>query len=60
MEQKTEASVGIMDSQSVCWRNNRFFNGVDDNKKYKGIKRHVAKVFLPQAGGKLYYQFIEK
>lgn len=36
-----EASVGIMDSQSVKWGNNATLNGVDGNKKVKGIKRHV-------------------
>jgi len=34
-------SLGIMDSQSVRWGNNRSLNGIDDNKKVKGIKRHV-------------------
>lgn len=33
--QNPEASVGIMDSQS------RSLNGIDGNKKVKGIKRHV-------------------
>jgi putative transposase len=41
MGQKAEASLGIMDSQSVRWGNNRSLNGVDGNKKIKGIKRHV-------------------
>ena len=40
--QKTEASVGIMDSQSVRWGDNRSLNGIDGNKKVKGIKRHVV------------------
>ena len=39
--QNMEPSVGIMDSQSVKWGNNAFLNGVDGNKKVKGIKRHV-------------------
>ncbi|WP_321438724.1 transposase [uncultured Bacteroides sp.] len=42
MGQKAEASLGIMDSQSVRWGNNRSLNGVDGNKKVKGIKRHVV------------------
>lgn len=40
--QKAEASLGIMDSQSVRWGNNRSLNGFDGNKKVKGIKRHVV------------------
>ena len=39
--QNAEASVGIMDSQSVHWDDNRSLNGIDGNKKVKGIKRHV-------------------
>jgi len=35
-------SLGIMDSQSVRWGNNRSLNGFDGNKKVKGIKRHVV------------------
>ncbi len=35
-------SVGIIDSQSVKWGNNRSLNGIDGNKKVKGIKRHVV------------------
>ena len=31
--QKAEASVGIMDSQSVRWGDNRSLNGIDGNKK---------------------------
>lgn len=42
MEQKPQASLGIMDSQSVRWGNNRSLNGYDGNKKVKGIKRHVV------------------
>ena len=40
--QKAEASLGIMDSQSVRWGNNRSLNGYDGAKKVKGIKRHVV------------------
>jgi len=39
--QNREASIGIIDSQSVRWGNNRSMNGYDGNKKVKGIKRHV-------------------
>ncbi|KAA6338051.1 hypothetical protein EZS27_013911 [termite gut metagenome] len=39
--QNKEASVGIMDSQSVRWGNNQSL-GVDGNKKIKGIKRHIV------------------
>ena len=39
--QNMEPSVGIMDSQSVKWGNNASMNGVDGNKKVKGVKRHV-------------------
>jgi transposase len=39
--QKGKPSLGIMDSQTVRWGNNRAFNGIDGNKKVKGIKRHV-------------------
>ncbi len=39
--QNMEPSVGIMDSQSVKWGNNAALNGIDGNKKVKGIKRHV-------------------
>ncbi|KAA6334778.1 hypothetical protein EZS27_016933, partial [termite gut metagenome] len=35
-------NVGIMDSQSVRWGNNQSLNGVDGNKKVKGIKRHIV------------------
>jgi len=41
MGQKEEASLGIMDSQSVRWGNNRSLNGIDGNKMVKGIKRHT-------------------
>ncbi|MFX2597879.1 IS5 family transposase, partial [Enterobacter roggenkampii] len=40
--QNREPSLGIMDSQSVRWGNNRALNGFDGNKKVKGIKRHVV------------------
>jgi len=39
--QNGEPGLGIMDSQSVRWGNNRSLNGFDGNKKVKGIKRHV-------------------
>lgn len=39
--QKLDPSLGIIDSQSVRWGNNRSLNGFDGNKKVKGIKRHV-------------------
>ncbi len=42
MGQNRQASLGIMDSQSVRWGNNRALSGYDGNKKVKGIKRHVA------------------
>lgn len=41
MGQNPEASLGIMDSQSVRWGNNRSLNGIDGNKKVKGIRRHT-------------------
>ena len=34
--------MGIMDSQSVCWGDNRPLNGIDGNKRVKRIKRHVV------------------
>jgi putative transposase len=40
-KQNKEPSLGIMDSQSVKWGNNRSANDIDGNKKVKGIKRHV-------------------
>lgn len=30
-----------MDNQSIKWGNNKALNGIDGNKKVKGIKRHV-------------------
>ena len=41
MGQREEASLGVMDSQSVRWGNNKSLNGIDGSKKIKGIKRHV-------------------
>ncbi len=41
LKQNREPSIGIMDSQSVKWGNNKAPNDVDGNKKVKGIKRHV-------------------
>lgn len=41
-QQNKEASLGIMDSQRVKWGNNRSLNGIDGNKKVKGIKRHIV------------------
>lgn len=41
-DQKGEPSLGIMDSQSVRWGNNRALNGFDGNKKVKGIKRQMV------------------
>ena len=40
--QNKEPSLGIMDSQSVRWGNNRALNGFDGNKKVKGVKRHIV------------------
>ncbi|MBX9782897.1 MAG: IS5 family transposase [Chitinophagaceae bacterium] len=40
--QQARATLGIMDSQSVRWGNNRSFKSYDGNKKIKGIKRHVV------------------
>ena len=42
MGQNEHPSLGIADSQSVRWGNNRSLNGIDSNKKVKGIKRHVV------------------
>ncbi|SHM65223.1 transposase [Chryseobacterium polytrichastri] len=39
--QNAEASLGIIDSQSGCYGNNRSLSGFDGNKKIKGITRHV-------------------
>ena len=41
MGQREEASLGVMDSQSVRWGNNRSLKGIDGSKKIKGIKRHI-------------------
>lgn len=40
--QKPRATLGIMDSQTVRWGNNRSLKSYDGNKKVKGIKRHVV------------------
>lgn len=40
--QTERATLGIMDSQTVRWGNNRSFKSYDGNKKVKGIKRHVV------------------
>ena len=40
--QNREASLGIMDSLSVRWGDNRNPKSFDGNKKVKGIKRHLA------------------
>jgi putative transposase len=40
--QNKEPTVGIVDSQSVRWGNNRSLNGIDGNKKVKGIKCYVV------------------
>lgn len=40
--QAAQPSLGIMDSQSVRWGNNRSLKGIDGNKKVKGVKRHVV------------------
>jgi putative transposase len=40
--QNSGPTVGIMDSQSVRWGNNTALNGIDGNKKVKGIKRHAV------------------
>ncbi len=41
MGQNAQAGLGILDSQSVRWGNNKALNSFDGNKKVKGIKRHV-------------------
>jgi len=40
--QQARATLGIMDSQSVRWGNNRSLKSYDGNKKIKGIKRHIV------------------
>ena len=42
MGQNEYPSAGIVDSQRVRWGNNLSLNGIDGNKKVKGIKRHVV------------------
>jgi len=40
--QNAQVNLGIIDSQSVRWRNNRFLNSFEGNKKVKDIKRHIV------------------
>ena len=40
--QEGRPTLGIMDSQSVRWGNNRSLKSYDGNKKVKGIKRHIV------------------
>jgi putative transposase len=40
--EKASASLGVIDSQTVRWGNNKSLNGIDGNKQVKGIKRHVV------------------
>jgi putative transposase len=40
--QNQDASVGIIDSQTVRSANNKSLMSIDGNKKVKGIKRHVV------------------
>lgn len=40
--QSRQPTVGIMYSQSVRWGNNCSLNGIDGNKKVKGIKWHMV------------------
>jgi transposase len=40
--QNADATLGIVDSQSVRSANNRSLKSVDGNKKIKGIKRHIV------------------
>jgi transposase len=40
--QQPRPTLGIMDSQSVRWGNNRSLKSYDGNKKVKGIKRHIV------------------
>lgn len=42
MGQKADVSLGLKDSQSVRWGDNHSLNGIDGNKKVKGVKHHVA------------------
>lgn len=41
-KQNSAASLGIINSQSVKWGNNKFLNGIDGNKKLKGINCHAV------------------
>ncbi|MFT4203641.1 MAG: IS5 family transposase, partial [Chitinophagaceae bacterium] len=40
--QQAQPTLGVMDSQSVRWGNNRSLKGYDGNKRVKGVKRHVV------------------
>ena len=40
-KQNRDASLDIMDFQSVKWGNNKALNDIDGNKNVKGIKRHI-------------------
>jgi transposase len=40
--QSEKATLGIVDSQTVKWGNNRSLKSYDGNKKIKGIKRHIV------------------
>ena len=40
--QNARATLGIADSQTVKWGNNRSLKSYDGNKKVKGIKRHIV------------------
>ena len=41
-DRKAEPGLGIIDSLSVRWEDNRSLNGIDGNKKIKGAKHHVV------------------
>lgn len=49
-----DQSLGIIDSQSVKWINNRSLNGFDVNKKVKRIKRHVKGFLLSISASQVY------
>ena len=40
--QNAKATLGIVDSETVKWGNNRSLKSYDGNKKVKGIKRHIV------------------
>ena len=40
--QNKDASLGIVDSQSIRASNNKSLMSIDGNKKVKGIKRHIV------------------